>query len=120
MPIEANEIIRLLNSKTKEEMESLEIDDRTETILEVKKVLTKRGLMLQLGERVQMMDIGVKNYFNKVDSLHKKVLPSLLVINDKLITLSEYKQKIITSANDGSMFAGIQGSITGKEFLETL
>jgi hypothetical protein len=42
------------------------------------------------------------------------------VINNKLITLSDYKQKILTVAKDGSKFAGIQGSITGKAFLETL
>jgi hypothetical protein len=46
MPIEATEIIRFLNSKTKEELEDLKIEDRMETILEVKRVLTKRGLML--------------------------------------------------------------------------
>ena len=50
MPTEANEIIRFLNSKTKEELEILEIVDRTETILKVKKFLTKRGLMLQLED----------------------------------------------------------------------
>jgi hypothetical protein len=116
-PIEATEIIRFLNSKTKEELEALEIEDRTETILEVKKVLTKKGLMLQLEEKAQTMDIGVQRFFSKVDSLHKKGLPGLLVINDKLITLSDYKQKILTVAKDGSKFAGIQGSITGKAFL---
>jgi hypothetical protein len=119
-PTEANEIIRFLNSKTREELEALEIEDRTETILEVKKVLTKRGLMLQLEERAQAMDIGVQRFFSKMDSLHKKGLPSLFVINDKLITLSDYKQKIITVEKDGSKFAGIQGNITGKAFLETL
>jgi hypothetical protein len=76
--------------------------------------------MLQLEEKAQTMDIGVQRFFSKVDSLHKKGLPSLLVINDKLITLSDYKQKILTIAKDGSKFAGIQGSITGKAFLETL
>jgi hypothetical protein len=45
-PTEVNEIIKFLNYKTKEELEALEIEDRTKTILEVKKVLTKRGLML--------------------------------------------------------------------------
>jgi DNA-directed RNA polymerase specialized sigma subunit len=96
-PTEATEIIRFLNSKTKEELEALEIEDRTETILEVKKVLTKKGLMLQLEEKAQTMDIGVQRFFSKVDSLHKKGLPGLLVINDKLITLSDYKQKILSS-----------------------
>ena len=46
MLTQVNEIIKFLNSKTKEEMEELKIEDRTETILEVKRVLTKRGLML--------------------------------------------------------------------------
>ena len=66
------------------------------------------------------MDIGVKSFFSKVDSLHKKGLIGLLVINDKLITLSDYKQNILAVANDGSKFAGIQGRITGKDLLKTL
>ena len=40
--IEATKIIKFLNSNTKEELESLEIENRTETILEVKKVLKRR------------------------------------------------------------------------------
>jgi hypothetical protein len=56
MPTEAVEIIKLLNSKTREEIEDLKIEDRTETILEVKRVLTKRGMMLQLEEKVHTMD----------------------------------------------------------------
>jgi len=52
MLVEATEIIKFLNSKTREELEELRIEDRTETILEVKRVLTKRGLMIQLEEKV--------------------------------------------------------------------
>ena len=63
--------------------------------------------MLQLEERSQVMDIGVQRFFNKMDLLHKKGLPGLLVINEKLITLSDYKQNIITVAKDGSKFVGI-------------
>jgi len=76
--------------------------------------------MLQLEEKSQSMDIGVQRFFNKVDSLHKKGLPGLLVINEKLITLPIYKQNILAVAKDGSKFAGIQGSITGKDFFKTL
>jgi hypothetical protein len=119
-PTEATELIRFLNSKNKQELEEMEIEDRTKTILEVKKVLTKKGLMLQLEEKAQVMDIGVQIFFSKIEVLHKKGLPGLLVLNDKLITLSDYKQKISAVAKDGSKFAGIQGSITGKSFLETL
>jgi hypothetical protein len=85
-PIEATKIIRFLNSKTKEDLEDLEIEDRKKTILEVKKVLTKKGLMLQLEEKSHTMDVGVQRFFSKVNSLHKKGLPHLLVINDMMIT----------------------------------
>jgi hypothetical protein len=58
-PTEATNLIKFLNSKNKHELEELEIEDITETILEIKKVLTKKGLMLQLEEKSQVMDIGV-------------------------------------------------------------
>jgi hypothetical protein len=61
-PTKANDIIKFLNSKTREELEEMKIEDRTETILEVKRVLTKRGLMLHLEEKVQVMDQGVQRY----------------------------------------------------------
>jgi hypothetical protein len=72
MPTEATEIIKFLNSKTREELEDLKIEDRTKTILEVKRVLTKRGLTLQLEEKVQIMDTGVQRFFGKIEALHKK------------------------------------------------
>ena len=75
MPTEANEIIRFLNSKTKEEMENLKIEDRMKTILKVKRVLTERGLMLQLEEKAQIMESGVQRFFNKIEALQKKGLP---------------------------------------------
>jgi hypothetical protein len=109
-----------LNSKTREELEDLKIEDRIENILEVKRVLTKRGLMFQLEEKAQNMDIGVQIFFNKIDVLQKKGLPGLVVLKDKLMTLSDYKQRISMVAKDSSKFSRIQGSITGKAFLETL
>ena len=39
MPEEASRIIQFLNSKNKYELQELDIADRTDTILEVKKVL---------------------------------------------------------------------------------
>jgi hypothetical protein len=66
------------------------------------------------------MDIGVQIFFSKFEVLHKKGLPGLLVLNDKLITLSDYKQKMSAVAKENSKFVGIQESITGKDFLETL
>jgi hypothetical protein len=120
MPAQANEIIRFLNSKTREELEELKIKDRIETIIEVKRVLTKRSIMLQLEEKVQFMDQGVQKFFNKIDALQKKGLPSLKVINEKLMTLPDYKKILAKVSKDSSKFVGIQGSITGKAFMDAL
>jgi hypothetical protein len=73
MPTQANEIIRFLNSKNREELEELKIEDRTETIIEVKRVLTKRSLMLQLEEKVQVMDQGVQSSSIKLMLSKRKV-----------------------------------------------
>jgi hypothetical protein len=73
MATQANEIIKFLNSKTREELEELKIEDRAETILEVKRVLTKRGLMLQLEEKVQVMDLGVKSFSIRLRLYRRKV-----------------------------------------------
>ena len=101
-------------------MEELKIEDRTETILEVKRVLTKRGLILYLEEKVQVMDQGVQRFFNKIEALQKKGLPGLKVINDKLMTLSYYKKRLAEVSKDSSKFSSIQGSITGKTFRDAL
>jgi hypothetical protein len=98
----------------------MKIEDRTETILEVKRVFTKRGLMLQLEEKVQFMDLGVRRFFSKIEALQKKGLPGLKVINDKLMTLPDYKKRLVDVAKDSSKFSGIQGNITGKAFLDAL
>jgi hypothetical protein len=65
------------------------------------------------------MDIRVQIFFIKIKALQKKGLPGLRVINDKLMTLSDYKKKLSTMAKDSSKFSGIQGSITSKAFLES-
>jgi len=82
--------------------------------------MTKRGLMLQLEEKFQAMDQGVQRFFSKIEALRKKGLLGLKVINDKLMTLPDYKKRLVEVAKDSSKFAGIQVSITGKAFLDAL
>jgi len=88
--------------------------------LEVKRVLTKRGLMLQLEEKIQVMDQGVQKFFHKIDALQRKGLPGMKFINDKLMTLPDYKKRFIEVSKDSSKFAGIQENITGRAFMDAL
>jgi hypothetical protein len=76
--------------------------------------------MLQLKEKVQAMDLEVQRLFSKIKALQKKGLLGLKVINDKLMTLPDYKKRLDDVAKDSSKFSSIQGSITGKAFLDAL
>jgi len=86
MPTKASNIIKFLNSKSKYELEEVGISDRTATILEVKKVLTKVNLIDQLEERCETLEMQVNRFTNIIEALIKKGLPNIYVINDKLIT----------------------------------
>jgi len=66
------------------------------------------------------MDQGVQRFFSKIEALQKKGLLGLKVINDKPMTLPDYRKRLDEVSKDSSKFAGIQESITSKEFLDSL
>ena len=86
MQEESIRIIQFLDSKNKYELQELDIPDRTGTILEVKRVLAKRNLMLNLEDMCQTMQLAVDKFMTKFELLREKGLPSHVVINDKLMT----------------------------------
>jgi hypothetical protein len=63
--------------------------------------------MLQLEEKVQTMDAGIQRVFSKIKALQKKGLPGMKVINDKLMTLPNYKKRLAIVAKDISNLSGI-------------
>ena len=69
IPEEASRIIQFRNSKNKYELQELDIADRTSTILEVKKVLTKRNLMMNLEDKCQTMQLVIDRFMIKFDDL---------------------------------------------------
>ena len=101
-------------------MDDLVVDDRTETILEVKKILTKKNLIVRLEEKCHSLDITVNRFFSRIEPLTQKGLSSLFVINDKLITRQDYVKKLSKIARDTAKFSNIKGTMTGKAFLEAL
>lgn len=101
-------------------MKEVGISDRTATILEVKKVLTKRNLIDQLEEKCETLELQVKRFTNRIETLMQKGLPSIYVINEKLITQEDYIQKMKEVAKSSTKFNRIRGSMTAKAFLETM
>ena len=62
-PEEASKIIKFLDSKNKYELEELGIADRKESILKVRKVISKRNIMLQLEEKCQTLELTMNRVF---------------------------------------------------------
>ena len=83
---DANWIIHFLNSKNRHELNELGVEDRTEAIIEVKKVLSKRNLMLNLEEKCHNMQVAIDRFMAKFQILRDKGLPSPMVIIDRLMT----------------------------------
>lgn len=85
-PVEANQLIELLNKKKRNQLDELGIEDRTLTIIEIKKVLIKRNLMLHLEKKYQSMQADIDTFMTKFGILREKGLSSPMVIHDKLMT----------------------------------
>ena len=79
MPEEARKLIYFLNTKNKYQLEELGIQDRIGTILEVKKVFTKRTLMQNLERRCHDMQEEINAFMKIFNILQGKGLPSPLV-----------------------------------------
>ena len=100
MPEEANELIHFLNTKNMYQLEELGIQDRTGTILEIKRVFTKRTLMQNLERRCSDMQEEINAFTKRLNILLNKGLPSPLVSKDKLMDLESYVEKLNKHADN--------------------
>ena len=119
-PEEANRLIHFLNRKYRHEPNEMGVEDRTKAIIEVKKVFSKRNLMLNLEEKFHNMQVGIDRFMAKFHILGNKVLPSTMVIHDKLITQLDYIDKLRKLAKDQASTSGIKALPTGKVLYDTL
>jgi len=120
MPTTTNRIIEFLNSKNRYELEELGVGDKTETILQVKKVLRKKNLTVQLEEKYQNLELIINRVFNRIEPLTKNGLPSLFVINDKLMTREYDVKRIKDIAKDVVNLSNIRGTMIGKAMLDAI
>lgn len=112
MPETASDIIKFLNSKDDYELEELRISDKTTTILEVKKIITKKNLTLQLQEKCSNVNSTVQRFFNRIEPLVSKGLPSMMVINYKLMPIEDYVKNVTEVGTHAASVSNIRGSAT--------
>lgn len=93
-PGEAHKIIKMVNSKTRYELEEVQIQDKTCTIMEVKGILTKNNLMIQLENKCEELDLQVKIFNIELNVLQENGLVALKAYNGKLIPLENYQVQL--------------------------
>ena len=107
-----------MNSKNREELAEFKIPDRTEAILEIKKVLTKRNIMNNLEEKCDNMNISISKFKTKYDLLLEAGLPDIHALNEKLMPQKDYDQKIRAHAKEQAKKPLPQESPSGKALLQ--
>ena len=60
------------------------------------------------------MELTVNIFFNRIEPLTQKGLPSLVVINDKLMIREDYVKRLKDMAKDFVNLSNIRGNIAGK------
>lgn len=119
-PQEANQLITFLNRKNIYELDELGIEDKIGTIIEIKKVLTKRNLMLNLEKKCQRILAYIDRFMVKFRILREKDLPSPKVIHDKLMTDEDYVDKLNKLAQDQTSTLGVKSLPTSKVLYDNL
>jgi len=124
MPEQANRLIHFLNTKTGEELEALDIRDKTGTILDIKRVLTMRTLMQNLDRRCQDMQVDIDPFTEKFTVLHQKGFPSPSGDNDRLMKHKDYVHKLntyaVNQANASSSTSGKKALPSGQSLYDSL
>ena len=62
----------------------------------------------------------VQRFFNKIEPLINKGLPSMMVINDKLMPIEDYVKKLTEVGTHAASVANIKGSATPALIVKTL
>ena len=75
-PKQANQLIQFLNTQTKQQLAVLGIDDRTGTVLEIKRVFIKRTFMQNLERKCTDILVDINIFREKFQALLDSGLPS--------------------------------------------
>ena len=99
------------------------IQDRTATILEIKRVFTKMTLMQNLERRCFDMQAEIIDFRERFNVLLNKRLPSPIITEDKIMDLETYVRKLDINAHNlaNSSASSLQATLpTGRNLHDKL
>jgi hypothetical protein len=116
----ARKMIKVLNSKSKEEVSKKEIKCHTSIFMETKNIFTKRHLIQQAQNKYIMVQRNVESFSKQFKNLVEMVLPSYCDKKGNVFTFENYKQNLIKAMEDSNKFKGVTGMIRGQTIVECL
>lgn len=100
MPEQANRMIQVLNTHTKDQLAAIGIRSRTDTILLKKRVLTLRNFVQTLERKCQEMQAEINEFRVKFAALQTKGLPSLVTNAGILLSHEHYAKRVNNYASN--------------------
>lgn len=119
-PEEANQLIASLKRKNRYQLDELGIEDIIGTIIEIKKIFTKRNLMLNLEKKCQRIQADIDKFMTKFGILREEGLPSPMVIHDKIMTQDDYVERLNKLARSQASTSGVKVLPTRKVLYDHL
>jgi len=114
-PEHAQQIIQFLNSRTKQQLALLGIEDRTGTVLEAKRVFTKRTFMQNLERKCTDILVDINVFREKFQALLDSELPSPMLTEDQIVDLETYEKRIKAHAKHTAIGSTGIGSTSSSE-----
>ena len=100
IPEQANRMIQVLNTHTKDQLAAIGISSRIDTILLVKRVLTLRNFVQTLERKCQEMQAEINEFRIKFAALQNRGLPSLVTSARRLLSHEHYAKKVNNYASN--------------------
>jgi hypothetical protein len=119
-PEEAKELIKFLNSRYKDQLKTLSINDRTILVMEANKVLSKMHLLQNTERKVHELARGISSFKRIFKEVISFGLPNLWDGVGDLFLEEEYQKRLDQRRNDDKIFERMDRPLKGKDMYDML
>jgi hypothetical protein len=117
-PHVSTQIIKFLNSNSKEALKSKGVKDKTTMVMEIENIFTKRNLIQQAQNKCIMVKRNIESFTNKFKNLVKMGLPSAWNDKGKLLSYENYRRSLFTVREKEEKFQGMDNTLRRKTIVD--
>jgi hypothetical protein len=119
-PQVATQIIKFLNSNSRETLLKKGVNDRTTMVMETERIFTKRNLIQQAQNECIALKRNVEYFSNKFENLVKMGLPSAWDKDGKLLSYEDFRKSLFISREKDDKFQNMTNTLRGQTIVDLL